>query len=368
MFSRGRKQGNDTIDVANKSCFIYFDTLACVRTCLLVIFAILTLLLILLKLIKYHVLRHPQIHHFAIFYISAGEIVLCAAAAAANLLVPQLEFAAYFLRLLQLAAVCHLHWSLYARTPVLVQNVVNPVLCLYILYCTTVALMGMVDISDTWTQCMRPYYVMLSSADLLMVQLFVGVALYVTRRADGISSLASFKGTQKRDLWSIIVVYEFSALLTVTHDAVMRFVGTEAEGCSALFAHRQIFYSMVASLLMLVKFLVPTWTLLCVFQPVEGDTHNSEVALASRYNTADGTSEPGFHQYQRMTSPLSPHLLPFVSDFTSLGNGEQPHTVVASLGHKKLPPKDRKALSTISEESYPASALDSPCSQRDTLS
>jgi len=26
------------------------------------------------------------------------------------------------------------------------------------------------------------------------------------------------------------------------------------------------------------------WTILCVFQPVEGDTRNSEVALASRYN------------------------------------------------------------------------------------
>lgn len=35
---------------------------------------------------------------------------------------------------------------------------------------------------------------------------------------------------------------------------------------------------------MVVKFLVPIWTILCVFQPVEGDTRNSEVALASRYN------------------------------------------------------------------------------------
>jgi hypothetical protein len=35
---------------------------------------------------------------------------------------------------------------------------------------------------------------------------------------------------------------------------------------------------------MVAKFLVPTWTILWVFQPVEGDTRNSEVALASRYN------------------------------------------------------------------------------------
>jgi hypothetical protein len=34
----------------------------------------------------------------------------------------------------------------------------------------------------------------------------------------------------------------------------------------------------------IAKFLVPMWTILWVFQPVEGDTRNSEVALASRYN------------------------------------------------------------------------------------
>jgi len=73
-------------------------------------------------------------------------------------LYPQLDFTACFLKLLQFTIICHLHWSLAARTlhrEDIVQHVINPVLCLYILYCTTVALMGMVDVTGTWTECMR---------------------------------------------------------------------------------------------------------------------------------------------------------------------------------------------------------------------
>lgn len=71
---------------------------------------------------------------------------------------PQLDFTTSFLKLLQFILICHLHWSTAARSrhrDDIIQHVVNPVLCLYMLYCTTVVLMGMVDISGTWTECLR---------------------------------------------------------------------------------------------------------------------------------------------------------------------------------------------------------------------
>jgi hypothetical protein len=68
-----------------------------------------------------------------------------------------------------------------------------------------------------------PYWFMLSIADFSMVQLFTVAAIYVTHRTEGISSLASFKSSQRRDLWSVIIVYEFSAFLAVAFDAVTRF-------------------------------------------------------------------------------------------------------------------------------------------------
>jgi len=64
---------------------------------------------------------------------------------------------------------------------------------------------------------------MLSVADLSIVQLFAVAAIYVTHRTEGLSSLASCKSSQRRELWSVIIVYEFSALLAVAFDAFTRF-------------------------------------------------------------------------------------------------------------------------------------------------
>ena len=68
-----------------------------------------------------------------------------------------------------------------------------------------------------------PYWFMLSVADLSIVQLFAVAAVYVTYRSEGVSSLASIKSSQRRDLWSVTIVYECSALLAVAFDAVTRF-------------------------------------------------------------------------------------------------------------------------------------------------
>lgn len=71
---------------------------------------------------------------------------------------PQLELTANFLKLLQFSVLCHLHWSTSARAhgrEGIVQHAINPGLCLYMIYCVAVALMGMVDISTTWNECKR---------------------------------------------------------------------------------------------------------------------------------------------------------------------------------------------------------------------
>lgn len=76
MFSRGRKFGNDTIDVANKGCWEPYDTLACLRTGLLTTASTITLIFIVFKIIKYHVFRNTKMHHYAIFYTSAIECIV----------------------------------------------------------------------------------------------------------------------------------------------------------------------------------------------------------------------------------------------------------------------------------------------------
>ncbi|KAJ1529344.1 hypothetical protein ONE63_006132 [Megalurothrips usitatus] len=305
MLSRGRKFGNDTIDVANKGCWEPYDTLACLRTGLLTAASTITLIFIILKIIRYHVFRNTRMHHYAIFYTSAIECIVCTTSFMVGNRFPQIELAACFLKLAIFSLVCHLHWSLAARSlgrPDIMQHVVNPVLCLYLLYCVAVALMGMVDVASSWIECQRPYWLMLSVADFISVQLFSIASLYILHRSGGVQR------APYRDLWSIILVYQISALLSLTFDVVMKLVGSTDSGCSGVFGHTQLFYSIIISIFGLAKFLVPLWTLLCVLQPFEDQSRASEVALATSYNV-DGTSPPvypvmgNFHQYDQMRLP-----------------------------------------------------------------
>lgn len=76
MFFRGKNYGNDTIDVFNKNCFSQYDTLACLRSVVLTTAAGITIVFIVCKIFKYHVFKHKQIQHYAIFYITAVEMLI----------------------------------------------------------------------------------------------------------------------------------------------------------------------------------------------------------------------------------------------------------------------------------------------------
>jgi hypothetical protein len=69
-----------------------------------------------------------------------------------------------------------------------------------------------------------PYWLMLSSADFIAVQLFAAVALYVThsnRRLVISALMMPVTSSQTRDLWLITAVYEVSAAVSVVFDAIM---------------------------------------------------------------------------------------------------------------------------------------------------
>ncbi|XP_015600589.1 uncharacterized protein LOC107270254 [Cephus cinctus] len=300
--ARSRKYGNDTLDVLSRGCFEPYDGIACGRVGILVVISVLTFLFVVSKIIKYHAYKYSQMHHYAIFYISAVQCIMCAASFVFGIRYPQLDFTTNFFKLLQFILICHLYWSVAASSrhrDDIVQHVVNPVLCLYTLYYITVVLMGMVDISGTWTECLRPYWLMLSGADFIAVQLFAVVALYLTQNNShsAISALMlPIASSQTRDLWLITAVYEISAVVSIVFDAVMSFMGREETGCSGIYNHIQLYFSSLTVIVVVLKYFLPTWTLLSIFQPVCVKSRASEVALTSHYNT-DGTC---YNQYRRM--------------------------------------------------------------------
>lgn len=168
--------------------------------------------------------------------------------------------------------------------------------------------MGMVDIGTTWNECLKPYWLMLSAADFVAVQCFACAAIFITHKTNGLTTLASFRSAQRRDLMTVVIAYELSALFSVAFDALIRFVGAEETGCSGVFGHSQFFYSATELIFNFGKYLLPVWAILVVFQPVEDNSRNSEIAISGGYSL-DGTptsarsSIRGFHQYHRMCVP-----------------------------------------------------------------
>ena len=67
---------NDSIDVSIKGCFLGYDTVACVRRSTLSGFMIMTFVLCLIKVGKFHAVHHEQAHHFVIFYMALVECII----------------------------------------------------------------------------------------------------------------------------------------------------------------------------------------------------------------------------------------------------------------------------------------------------
>ncbi|XP_043267371.1 uncharacterized protein [Venturia canescens] len=328
--ARGQKYGNESIDVLRKGCLDHYDSVACSRISVLVLIGGMTLVFVLLKIVKYHAYKHSRMHHYLIFYFSATQCILCIFNSIFGTRHPQLDFATYYLKLLHFIVVCHFFSSSAAKNrhrDDIIQHVVNPILGLYTLYLTAVILMGMVDITSTWTQCFRPYWLMLSGADFTAVQLFASVALYLTydSKRSAISALVlPTIRFETRDIWLIVFAFEVSAFVSIFFDGLMIFIGKEETGCSGIYNHVQIYYSLFIIIITVLKYLLPTWMLLAVFQPIRVKSRPSEVGLTSHYNL-DRFCE---NQYRRIlfspnlgTSTLSNHpTIPYSNDSPLYGS------------------------------------------------
>ena len=72
----GRTLQNDSMDVAIKGCFVGFDTVACVRRSTLSALMVVTFVLCLVKVGRFHTVHHEQVHHYVIFYMALVECII----------------------------------------------------------------------------------------------------------------------------------------------------------------------------------------------------------------------------------------------------------------------------------------------------
>ncbi|XP_014674395.1 PREDICTED: uncharacterized protein LOC106814572 isoform X2 [Priapulus caudatus] len=275
-------------DVEAVGCFGSYNTIACVREAVLSALTAATGLLCIARLIKSHMVRHHHIHLYIVFYCAAFECMLLVIHWLWVSAFAQLDFAAQYLKLVQFLAVCHFHWTLAARILHLeyLSKIVMPAILASLMYFTTVVSVAIIVAKSTWTECLEPWWLMLSAPEFITVQFFFIAGIYITRKLNRVSMMEDVKKKQKLDLWSVIVIFELSATCCLVYDAVMQITGNHTNGCSSIF---------------LVKFMLPLWVMLYVFQPTlhlppvfeehsEQQTHRPTFNYQSPYQPLDETA------------------------------------------------------------------------------
>lgn len=293
-------------DVLVNGCVSNFNTIACIRSSTLTLLALLTAVLCVLKVFKLHHAHHQNWHQYFIFYCASLECSIAGVHWVLSLYV-QFDFVLQWLKLSQFLVMCHFYWTLATRAlrrEVWTKRFLIPFLVVACFYFTTVAILGIVNVKDTFVECFQPYWIMMSSAEFIIVQLFCVAGFYITRRLNEISTLDSVRRAQKRDLWCIVIVFEISALVGVLYDMTLRIVVDENTGCSAIFKHGQEIFSVIYFIFMIIKLLLPVWVMLFVFQPtpqVSVETDDLIPALTDDMNSAFSTNID--EQYRQLYHP-----------------------------------------------------------------
>lgn len=299
--TNGTSIKNLSVDVTVKGCFGEYDTVACVRSGILAGLDFITLVLCIHRIVRLHVLHHPQIHQYLIFYFATVEVSFLGPKWVISIHdFPWLEFGAIYMKMIQFILICHFHWSLATRIlhkEKLIKIVILPILGLFFAYFTVVAVLAIISTDKPRLECLEPYWLMMSAAEFLFVQLFMTAGVYITQKINAVSSMDSFKREQKRDLWSVIVAYEFSALVALSYDTTIQIMGDQDSGCSGIYGHTQSIYSPVFAFLMVIKYLLPIWVMILVFHPVRGWSSDDDDRLLGI--SGDGSTTSTFNSSSR---------------------------------------------------------------------
>ncbi|XP_078000077.1 uncharacterized protein LOC144452795 [Glandiceps talaboti] len=259
---------NTTLDVTLKGCICNFDAVACVRNGILSLFVTVTALLCVAKIVRLLIGHHRLYYQYAIFLLATTECLLCTVHWVYAHYYSQIDFAIQYIKLLQFLIVINFYFSHTSRLlkrEKLINLVVRPFLILVFLYFTVITLLGIVFTKHSSIECLQPYWLLLSTVEFVLVQAFLLAGIFITFKLNTVSTLDSSRKALKTDLWGLIIVFELSALVTLLYDLVIKALGTESDGCSAIFLDMQSIYTAVYAFVNIFKLMLPIWAMLCVF-------------------------------------------------------------------------------------------------------
>lgn len=318
--------------LAYTGCFKTFNTASCVRDSCLAFLAVITCFVCIIKLYKLHSHRHSLLNQYLIFYSGIIECILCGInwlylAMTALHLLPQ------FIKICQFLIVTNFHCCLAARmtrADERFKRYSNKLLGAIILFLLVIVIVGLATKKKEYKECAEPEWLLLSSTEIIVVQVFMVSGIFITRELNDVRMLADNRTAQKRDLWGIIFIFELSALISLTHDIVMTITGPK-NNCQGVFLNTKAGYISVYIAVNIIRWLLPLWSMAAIFDTENNDCSQDDY-IAPVFGVIDdsgnltsefrprGNSFHYKHLHNEVDSAGRPLIPPFASRSKSLSS------------------------------------------------
>ncbi|EPB79120.1 hypothetical protein ANCCEY_01759 [Ancylostoma ceylanicum] len=130
-----------------------------------------------------------------------------------------------------------------------------------------------------------PYWIWFSAGEFVMVQLMVGSFFLILQRMNRISAAPNIRSNQRRDLFSLFWTFETSTLADLGYHVSLFCLADDRKGCSGVFDHDQLRYSMLKFPYDIVSFLMPVWAILYVFRTTSKPNIYNDDSTESFYSS-----------------------------------------------------------------------------------
>ncbi|CAJ0608268.1 unnamed protein product [Cylicocyclus nassatus] len=314
---------NRSIDVLCANCFTPQDSIACFRSTLIALAGIGTALIAFARIIHLHV-TSPSHLRLLLFYIMC---VHCIAGSFEWLWgwTTQLSLFISYAKAIELLIICYfyldvaskmMHWSSVAG-----RRLCFSALFLMFTYFTMFLVVGLVFSIEPWRDCHAPYWLWFSTGEFVMVQLMVGSFFLILHRMSRISAAPNIRNSQRRQLFCLFWTFETSALADLGYHMSLFYLADNLKGCSGVFKHDQLRYSLLKFPYDIVSFLMPVWAILYVFRatrkPNIYNNDSTESIYASRDSSVSAIADVVVvrnwrRRYRPLTQP-SQHDRPVLS-------------------------------------------------------
>ncbi|KIH43738.1 hypothetical protein ANCDUO_26250, partial [Ancylostoma duodenale] len=152
-------------------------------------------------------------------------------------------------------------------------------------YFTMFMVVGFLISIEPWKDCHAPYWIWFSAGEFVMVQLMVGSFFLILQRMNRISAAPNIRSNQRRDLFSLFWTFETSTLADLGYHVSLFFLADDRKGCSGVFDHDQLRYSMLKFPYDIVSFLMPVWAILYVFRTTSKPNIYNDDSTESFYSS-----------------------------------------------------------------------------------